>query len=289
MLRITYIGYNKVELKAGDMGKCISLNPMTTSLQEVMVIPAENILLKMLARLDKEFLRNEKKRSNYFYRLTNTYTGKRELVEAYLNARSACNLRDISFYAGRRLKETAYTAYHAGISYTNIHLLMELGPVLKETLKWKGIYGPFNPVLNTENISIEQERGINRLDKAHFTFSGQTMEGDDGNRICKISMRGHSEKSYIDGVVYVDAKSYRLLCFEGELHNFALDLEKDLHRESAAVTPKVRSTYSHQHGFTEVESMVVTMEAGDLQNHSVLMNLGEQKLPFKKNMWLPTI
>ena len=281
VLRITYIGYNTMEVKAGEIGKSVSLSPMTTDLQEVMVIPAEKILLKMLERLDKEFLRKENKRSNYFYRLTNTYTGKRELVEAYLTARSACNLRDINFYAGRRMKETAFTAYHSGISYTNMHYLMELGPVVKGSLKWKGIYSPFNPILNAENISLEQDFGINRLDKAHFTFSGQTMEGDNGSRIFKISMQGHSEKSFVDGAVYVDAKRYQLLCFEGELHNFALDLEKDLHRESSTVKPKVRITYSHRRGFTEVESMVVTMESGELQSHSVLMNLDGQELPFK--------
>ena len=107
------------------------------------------------------------------------------------------------------------------------------------------------------------------------------MEGDNGSRIFKISMQGHSEKSFVDGAVYVDAKRYQLLCFEGELHNFALDLEKDLHRESSTVKPKVRITYSHRRGFTEVESMVVTMESGELQSHSVLMNLDGQELPFK--------
>ena len=242
----------------------------------------------MLERLDKEFLRKENKRSNYFYRLTNTYTGKRELVEAYLTARSACNLRDINFYAGRRMKETAFTAYHSGISYTNMHYLMELGPVVKGSLKWKGIYSPFNPILNAENISLEQDLGINRLDKAHFTFSGQTMEGDNGSRIFKISMQGHSEKSFIDGVVYVDAKRYQLLSFEGELHNFTFEVGKDLRHESAVVQPHIRITYTHRHGFTEVESLVTTMDVGDLQCRSVLMSLNEYKLPFGKKKFRQT-
>ena len=89
---------------------------------------------------------------------------------------------------------------------------------------------------------------------------------------------------FIDGVVYVDAKKYRLMAFEGTLHNVTLDLERDFRKESAAVTPRIRINYTHDRGYAEVESMVVTMEAGDLKSRSVLMSLGEKKLPFRNKV-----
>ena len=57
---------------------------------------------------------------------------------------------------------------------------------------------------------------------------------------------------------------------------------KDFHNVSDDVKPQIRVTYTHRRKYTEVESLVVTLEAGDLKSNSLLFNMGNRKLPFKK-------
>ena len=280
VVRISYVGYDAVQVKTAAMGDRIQLHPLSATMQEVTIVPAEEVLEKMLRRIDKEFLREENKRSNYFYRLTNTYAGTQELVEAYLNAYSMGNLRDVVCTAGRRLKHAQYTIRRSGISFSNLQKIIETGPVMRDAAAWENIGKPFNPVLNITDTATGEKWGNSNLDKVHYTFSGQLLETSDGKGVYKITMRGNMEKSFIDGVVYVDAKRYQLLSFEGELHNFKLEVGKDLRHESADIRPKVRITYSHRHGFTEVESIVATMDVGNLQSRSVLMSLDGYRLPF---------
>ena len=289
VLRISYIGFDAIQVKAAAMGDRIQLHPMSTTMQEVTIVPAEKILEKMLRRLDKEYLRKELNRSDYFYRLTNTYAGKQELVEAYLNARSMGNLRDIFFTAGRRLKHTQYTTRRSSISFSNLQEMIEVGPIMWEAYAWERMTKPFNHVRNANNTFATRCRwDASTLDQVHYSFSGQMMETSDGKGVYKIAMRGNSKQPFIDGVIYVDAKSYQLLSFEGDLHNFTFEVGKDLRHESAVVQPHIRITYTHRHGFTEVESLVTTMDVGDLQCRSVLMSLNEYKLPFGKKKFRQT-
>ena len=289
VLRISYVGYDAIQVKAAAMGDRIQLHPMSTTMQELTIVPAEKILEKMLRRLDKEYLRKELNRSDYFYRLTNTYAGKQELVEAYLNARSMGNLRDIFFTAGRRLKHTQYTTRRSSISFSNLQEMIEVGPIMWEAYAWERMTKPFNHVRNANNTFATRCRwDASTLDQVHYSFSGQMMETSDGKGVYKIAMRGNSKQPFIDGVIYVDAKSYQLLSFEGDLHNFTFEVGKDLRHESAVVQPHIRITYTHRHGFTEVESLVTTMDVGDLQCRSVLMSLNEYKLPFGKKKFRQT-
>ncbi len=285
MLSISYIGYNALQVKASEMRNVIQLRPMSITMQEVTVIPAEAILMKMFRRLNKEHKYKAWNRSNYFYRLTNTYAGKMELVEAYLNACSMGNLRDVIFTAGRRLKKTQYTDRSSSISFSNLQKLLEIGPVMWNNSEWGAVLMPFTLTQNDNNIYAENGQSTRKLDKKHYIFSGQVLEDSNGERLYKITMQCNSDNAYIDGVVYVDAKKYRLLRFEGELHNFTLELGKDFRRETGSVQPNVCITYSHRHGFTEVESIVATMEVGDLQSRSVMMSMDEHKLPFKKGKY----
>ena len=66
MLSISYIGYNALQVKASEMRNVIQLRPMSITMQEVTVIPAEAILMKMFRRLNKEHKYKAWNRSNYF-------------------------------------------------------------------------------------------------------------------------------------------------------------------------------------------------------------------------------
>ena len=314
MLHVSYIGYDRMEVKASDIGKEIRLHPMSTTMQEVTVMPVETILKKMLQRLCHEYESKWSKKGNYFYRLTNDYAGKQEMVEAYISSQNAGCLQNTALLAGRRMKEMTYTARNSNIAFTNLQTLIEASPVVYDQISvrkpssWNvvcpfhvGIVGWDFTAMSTTTQG-KQVTAVFKLEKsgdidprtritcqssfspAHYTFTGERLEGTDGKAIYKITITGHMKAPFIDGVVYVDAKKFRLLAFEGTLHNVTLDLERDFRKESAAVTPRIRINYTHDRGYAEVESMVVTMEAGDLKSRSVLMSLGEKKLPFRNKV-----
>ena len=314
MLHVSYIGYDRMEVKASDIGKEIRLHPMSTTMQEVTVMPVETILKKMLQRLCHEYESKWSKKGNYFYRLTNDYAGKQEMVEAYISSQNAGCLQNTALLAGRRMKEMTYTARNSNIAFTNLQTLIEASPVVYDQISvrkpssWNvvcpfhvGVVGWDFTAMSTTTQGkqvtavFKQEKSGDidprtritcqfSFSPAHYTFTGERLEGTDGKAIYKITITGHMKAPFIDGVVYVDAKKFRLMAFEGTLHNVTLDLERDFRKESAAVTPRIRINYTHDRGYAEVESMVVTMEAGDLKSRSVLMSLGEKKLPFRNKV-----
>ena len=128
MLHVSYIGYDRMEVKASDIGKEIRLHPMSTTMQEVTVMPVETILKKMLQRLCHEYESKWSKKGNYFYRLTNDYAGKQEMVEAYISSQNAGCLQNTALLAGRRMKEMTYTARNSNIAFTNLQTLIEASP-----------------------------------------------------------------------------------------------------------------------------------------------------------------
>ena len=102
VLSVSYIRYNPRKVKVGDTEGTIRLPPLATIMQEVTVLPTETILKKMLDKLCKEFIRKITAKSNYFMRITQSYGESQEMVETYLTAHSAVNLRDFSFLNGVR-------------------------------------------------------------------------------------------------------------------------------------------------------------------------------------------
>ena len=77
----------------------------------------------------------------------------------------------------------------------------------------------------------------------------------------------------IDGVVWVDAKNNQLLAFQGTLHNFSLSFVYHGKREKVMADVKVDITYTHRNKFTEVENVVVHVNAEGLVSRTLLCNL----------------
>lgn len=288
-IRISYVGYETKHTVLQQGKHTFRLKRLSTTMQEVTVLPSENIMFLVAQRLYKDYRRKRNKESNYFYRLTNTFSGKTEMTEAFLRGNSAVNLRDISFYSGRRVRHTRYSRTESNIAYSNLQHLIDLGPLAADVPFWAKAVLPFyikNKVTWKAHNIIGQNSLFNSRPYAASLFAYNTKIKEattsDGKRIYCIDLKMKDGLTYptVEGTVYVDAKSYRVLSFEGKMRNMLLDVGVDFHSLSNAASPTVRIIYNHDNGFTEVESAVAFMEVGKLKTRSVLFNMHDYPLPF---------
>ena len=267
-LQFSCIGYNSLRIKVSELTPKIEMKPLAHSLKEVTVMPVERILMKVLKRLNKEYGVWKRKESRYFYRLTNEFAGKNELAEAFLEARSAVNMRRISFLAGRRFRENRYGETGTLFSYSNLHHLMELAPCMRDSAFWEKLFVP-----------IPANADIKYFGR-HYNYSCQEMTSEDGKGIYKIEMsrKGLPTLRLMTGTLYIDKKKCQLLKFEGDVANYSLDVTRSMRNETAPIELKFSIEYSHRRKFTEVARISSTMKCGDMTTKSLVYNIGKRKL-----------
>ena len=83
-IRISYVGYETLHTSVAAGEQTYRLRPLTANMNEITVLPKEDIMLNVAKRLYKEFRWKKNKDSDYFYRLTHSFSGNTEMVEAFL-------------------------------------------------------------------------------------------------------------------------------------------------------------------------------------------------------------
>lgn len=277
-VRITCIGYRTQRYKASALPTTIKMHPISKTLKEVTVNTADNLIPRLVTKMQKEAKKKRKETGQYFFRLTTQYPGTDELAEAFLTAKSCVQMRDITFHSGRRgqlkdkdVKHTDLT----GLGQTNLHLFLRLAPVLVNFDVWNGTYVPADIVLD-------------RVRNLYFV-SSTTLTEDDGTEICKIDFTHNPKvKSNIilDGTMYVDRKKCQLLRFDGILHNLGLRTYNQTRQQYnyTIVEYTMHVDYRHDHGFTEIASMSGSLIKDSVKVRHLLFNLGDKKMQFSKSM-----
>lgn len=103
-LRFTFVGYSPCSIKVSGVGNTVRLLPISTKLREVTVLPVMTILQRVYQRLSSDYSSHKNEKSDFFLRQVYDIAGTRELVEGFLQCKSAVNLRDILFYSGRHFR-----------------------------------------------------------------------------------------------------------------------------------------------------------------------------------------
>lgn len=277
-VRISCMGYNTLRYKSSEMPSKIHMQPKVTTMKEVTITTADNVLYRLVRKMQKEAKKNQKATGQYFFRLTTQYPGTDELAEAFLTAKSCVQMRDIIFHSGRRgqLKyEETKEADLQGLGRTNLHYFLRLAPVLVNFNVWGHTFVPADVVLSrTKNI---------------YDVTCTSYTEEDGTEICKIMVRSNPNiKSYLtlDGTLYVDRKKLQLLRFEGCLRNLYLRAYDQAHRRTITtmIEYTMHADYRHDHGFTEIASMSGSLVKDSVKLRHILFNLGDKKLPFNKSV-----
>ncbi len=302
-IRISYIGYETVRATWTTEAKTYRLKPLTTDMQEITVMASENIMEKVIKRLRRDFTRKRRKKANFFYRLSNTYSGKTEMTEAFLTARSAINVRDMEFYNGRRVRQLRYSRTESNIRYSNLQQLVCLGPAIENNKFWNVALRPIYlqdktkvpiKVNTTDYLDYNRQTGAvssnfyHEMTNPRFfdyynTTASKTTTAEGKEIIClNLQLRGKFQRPAMTGKLYVDAADYRVLSFEGRMQNMVMDAGVDFHSQATRAEVEVRVMYTHENGFTEVENVVCHMSAGTLKSRSILYNMNKQPLPFEE-------
>ncbi len=149
-IRISYIGYETLQTTWSGQAQTYRLKPLATDMREVTVLSPDLILWNVALKLHKEYKGKRRKKANYFYRLTNIYSGVTDMTEAFLSARSAVNIRNMEFYNGRSVRQTRYSRISSNVEYTNLQQLVCMGPAIEDNPFWKHT---MRPIYLEENVT----------------------------------------------------------------------------------------------------------------------------------------
>ena len=72
------------------------------------------------------------------------------------------------------------------------------------------------------------------------------------------------------GTLYVDARTYQLLRFEGELKNLHINIHNDYSQELVPASLVIDMGYDHTEGFTQVKYMSSILKSGNEQCRTLL-------------------
>ena len=271
MLTISYVGYKPVKIKAEHVGSVIKLSPYVVELSEVKVLPLKTILEKVVSTLKNETAIYKEQESNFYYRQTTQNNGECcEYIEAFLNGYSEVALRQPSIINGRYgvLQQTDTKKYSfVGDYFDGVCI----SPYTSKKVRKKWLIIPM--MADSENLYHVDYDILS--DKAHDKV------------LYKIVFTPYAKVKapIVRGVIYVDADTYRIQKYEGELLNYYIISKQGKHfdaKQSFSVT------YTYRRGFTEVQS--VSTKGAYSQNgisvniNSTLVNVGRKYYKGKKKL-----
>ncbi len=279
VLRISSIGYQRVSHQASQLPDTILMKPISSTLRELTVLGTDDLLYRLVRKMQKETKKYKKTESNYFFRLTTQYPGTDEVAEAFLSAKSCVQLRDMTFHSGNRgvLKESGVfeSPDLKGLGRTNLHVFLRLAPILTYYNEWDFAIVPADIVLS--------RRG--KL----YDVSSTAFTEEDGTEIRRIHVTGKPASSgyvILEGTLYVDYKKCRLLRFDGQMRGLYLRMY-DIARMRTSidtVSYDMHVDYRHDHGFTEIANMSGTVIKDKVMLRYLLFNLGDKEMAFKKSV-----
>lgn len=288
VLRISCIGYEKVSRKASELFRkaqaqaepdTIRMKPLASTLRELTVVGTDDLLGRLVRKMQKEARKNVKAEGRYFFRLSTRYPGTDELAEAFLTAKSCVQMRDIHFHSGIRglLSEGKIDNPDLkGLGRTNLHVFLRLAPILLFEDAWDFAIVPSDIVLSRKGKLL--------------SVTSTSFTDDDGSEICKMNFTAETDNpsfTILEGIMYVDRKKCQLLRFDGEVKGLHIRFYDHARQRSSIemVGCTLHVDYRHDHGFTEIANMSGTILRDNVMVRYILFNLGEKEVTFNRTVY----
>lgn len=299
LLRITCIGRQSIALHAGELPAVLRMQMLSSTLSEVTVHDVEGTILEIARRVEKAYGRKKYKEAQYFYRQTSVLAQKQDIVEAFIGAKAAVNLRDMEFLSGRhgRLSEAAWS--RSSINEMNMHHVLEVGPMTKDVLFWHDLVTPLpNQSSELQRMRIrgnalvmgsghKSRNGIEYL-QTYYDITIEDMDGD-GQQLYRIQLRRREDTEIkapiMTGTLYVDRPTLSVLAFDGRIENVSIRFGKGNLRSATTVpvTLDFHIDYRYDRKFPEVADLSMQAQWGDFQTRTLLFNVnGQKRLKNKK-------
>ena len=280
VVRISSIGYKQVSFTASELPSVVQMSPISTTMRELTVMGVDDVLYRLVRKMQKEAKKHKKAEGRYFFRLITQYPGTDELAEAFLSAKSSVQIRDLTFHSGNRGRLKAKTNVFEnpdlkGLGRTNLHVFLRLAPVLVNFDFWDLAIVPADLVLL-------------RRGKLYYDASCLAYTEDDGTEMRKIRLVGKTDvvsSPILEGTMYVDYKKCQLLRFEGQMRNLYLRTYDNARRRSSIDTVKyeMHIDYRHDHGFSEIANRSGTIVKDSVKLRYLMYGLGDKEITFQKS------
>ena len=247
ILIISYIGYEKQRIMASQVPRSVRLKPFKQELREVVVKPIDemDILKQVIKNLKTDFSKHKTDRQAYFLRTLMRNRRDSYLIESLMAWSSAVNLRDDETFSGIYGINSEGNASSLDLRLTNIHRVAEIGAHTFQSKYWEAAIKPLNSLQTI---------------KKYYNVESQRLLGDDGEMLYRFTFRWNEkhtktlwDRRYLTGDIYVDAKTLRLLRFDGEVGNA---YQKAFFSRQPA-TIKFHIKYDYSRGYAAVGNLAV--------------------------------
>jgi len=212
-LTFSFIGYDRLNIKAKKLPEVIKLKPYATLMQEVTVIPMteEELIGRIIDSLKADYQVGRKWTRKYFFRALMEENTVSFVAEAFMTACPVVNVRSAEVTSGLLGHDKSSGKEQMNINSSNIHRLIEVAPKTYATTFWKPLVKPLAAIPTWEGFyktKVETIRGEEDKELYRITFSW---------RKSLLPMDYH--RPHITGTAYVDAETCRLLRFDGSANN----------------------------------------------------------------------
>ena len=285
VVRISYVGYRTLQLKAAQLSAVVSLSPVEQTVGEVTILPIH--LKKFIQKTTKETLRqlqkNRKQTARFFYRQTafardlldslQTDSICNELVEAFLSGSSAVSLRDLQLLAGRyaAIKPDSVAPY---AYYRNFYTYSQIEIALKSSnLSKSAVLPPLFP---------QWEKVYDVDYDIAFDESGARLI------LLRFEPKPNVRRALIAGTVYVDEQTFHVRRIVGRGVNNLVAVDFWVKGEDGQSTLRRWVIPSHftfdihmteERGFVEVQSVFIRdshdFDGFRISTSSTLYNVGD--------------
>ncbi len=264
ILQIKFIGYENLRIKAAEMRDVIRLKPATHTMQEVSVFPVMELLKNITTKLNGEYKKNKKEEDVYFFRISTEIGSKKELAEAFMTARSAVNLRNISLLSGRRGLQSGDSLTSSLLDNVNFHHPLELGAMTPDVSFWNSLSTPILKKFDKEYYNQYYKVSVSQIDSREsepilcFNFEKK---------------QNSQPVTLLTGKLYVEAKTLKLLRFEGIIPSLGMEVTNQRVDGQTIVDLLVNADYTHEDGYAKVANISATIFNEGFKSHALLYRM----------------
>ena len=143
-LRFSFVGYKTCRWKASEMPEVVKMRPASLSVAGVTVLSDDAILKRAHQVLAQDSKKHSKETRLFLNRITIRSGECEEMVEDFLTAQSAVNIRNLRVVSGQYWTRMMTGEQEMSqLQYTNLHNLMTVGPMMRKTLLTESVIQPF--------------------------------------------------------------------------------------------------------------------------------------------------
>ena len=262
------IGFQTQRIVARKLSGRIVLKPNPKLMKEVTVLGVETILDRVDKQLKRDVKAGKESRRQFFCRILEELNGKEDLIESFIDCRNAVRLQDMVLLGGRRMQINNAETEKASHNDMNMHHILQIGPTMEYGNWWQhAITIPFN------------EKNYRK----YYNWSYIMQQDEEGRTLYRVTLYKMPRtvgRRIVTGRIYVDAKDYHLLRFEGHVPDVQI-MTSDEEEGSALSTVDIDLSinYSFDRGFIEVEDLHYDMKGEKANGRGVLFGLDKPVRP----------